>query len=271
MVLVIVRRRTPAGVKSSTRPACGAKVGHADARRVGRPVGARAERGALIVGVELAQQRVPAAAEDVRAARVRAARVAAGGADQHVGAAVAVQVGRAGDSRAELVARMAAAERVQQRAGTAGVEIRHARAGRRVGVRRAGDDVVHAVAVGVAGIGDGIAQVVAGRAGEPVQHRSRAAGVDQGVARAVGRVGLAGDQVGYAVAVDVGELRDGPAEVGAGLSGEGVDHAHRFDERAGRVRGLSRREQRERAKRRGPQEVESHARDARGGAPARLP
>ena len=77
--------------------------------------------------------------------------------------------------------------------------------------RRSHEDVVHAIAVRVAGVGHREAVVVARGAVEAVEQASRAARVDVGGA-AVGER-FAHDRILDVIAVDVAELAHGPAEV----------------------------------------------------------
>jgi hypothetical protein len=137
------------------------------------------------------------------------------GADEQVGPTVAVDVARARDRGAVRVAARLAGERVQERAGATGdqvgVPLRVARP-----ARSAAENVVDAVAVEVAHVGDREAALVAGPAVEATQRGAGAAGVDPGGAGVLaGRAapGLADDRVGGTVAVDVLERGDRPAEV----------------------------------------------------------
>jgi hypothetical protein len=107
------------------------------------------------------------------AARVHGGEAAAGREgrpDHEVVAAVAVDV-RARDGAAEGIAGRAG-ERVQEPAGAAGVEVGVA-LGVAVLARRAAEDVVDAVPVDVAGVGDREAVLVAGLPDEPVQDAPR--------------------------------------------------------------------------------------------------
>jgi hypothetical protein len=99
----------------------------------------------------------------------------------------------------------------------------------------AGDDVGSAVAVDVAGVGDRVAEPLAGRAAQPQESRTGAAGMDvdpPGQRRRVAGPRGADEDVGRAVVVDVLELAHHAAEVLAGrLAGEDVQQGDvRLDE-----------------------------------------
>ena len=153
------------------------------------------------------------------------------------GAAVAIHV-RAGHGGTERVAGRRAGERVQQRAGPPRVEVRVAL---RVAVlaRGAAEDVVLAVAVDVAGVGDRVAVLIAGLAGEAVDDPPGPARLHPRPARVVRarQARLAGEHLVGAVAVDVLERRDAPCVVAARVARVLPEDLHPFLEAGVRGRG----------------------------------
>ena len=194
----------------------GQELGAEVAVQVAGVIEARAELGAGRRPVVREERERARAVEDPHRARGRAVVVVAGGAHGHLGAAVAVQVAGRGHGGAEAVAGRVAAP-VQE---TGAVEPReHARVARlaRDRLRRADGDVAEAVAVDVAGVRHGAPEGVAGVEAVPgEEQRAARAAVDEGLAggRRDGavHVGRADGELGRAVAVEVGQARERPAE-----------------------------------------------------------
>ena len=162
------------------------------------------------------------------------------GSHDDVGAAVAIDIARAGDAVAAPFVVIDAGKRVQQRAVGAGVD-----AGRAVAFepdecqRNANDDVVHAVAVDIAGVGDGPAEVGADFVAFNTAYLSASrAGIDLHQPDEPGE-GTADGVVRHPIAVDVAQAGDRQAQQGAlgftdvvskvrdgGEARTGKDHCH---------------------------------------------
>ena len=108
----------------------------------------------------------------------------------------------------------------------------------RIAARRADKKVVDAVAVRVPGVGHRESVPVVGRAVHAIETAAGTAGVDVGRS-AVGER-LADDRFLHAVAVDVAQVADRPAEVGRPVGGGAVELLQHLnaglDERPGGVR-----------------------------------
>lgn len=160
------------------------------------------------------------------------ARAAAGGADDHVGVAVAVQVAGGGHMDAEGPGALRRLEGPQEPAVPACVEAGPPAAPRRAG--GAGDHVGDAVAVRVPGGLQARAQGVPGLAIRGPDPAARPPGIDVDPARGGPAQGLGGrgdHRVVGAVAVYVAEVPGDPPElVAAGLADDRVEDRRGLDE-----------------------------------------
>src|SRR5262245_26109026 len=165
-----------------------------------------------------AQDSAGAPGYDIGLPRVGTDSVEARRADEQVRPAVPVHVAGGADGATVLVTGGGTVEREQRAAVGPGVDIDPA--GLRIAAtlqrraRGADDNVVRPVAVDVAGVGDGVAVVLAGPADERVNDLAGARRPDIGMsAERTGRVDVervADDDLGRAVPVEIGQLTGGP-------------------------------------------------------------